>query len=307
MRNILFAVLFCLFANSTSLCNAQTLIHYWHFNNYAATSTYTPNITAIAADYSDLPASNARILYAEQAGVSSAYSTYIEGFVSSVTDYDTVNLRMSQAAGNYIRVHNPSDSMELLFYTPSTGFNNLVLTFGTSRPVNGMIHQNYDYSVDSGANWISSGLSLLTDSVLSTFQRITLTCTNAAVNNNPKLVFRITWTGNITGTSGNNRFDNVSLDGDTISGPSSVNQISAEAALYTLYPNPVINTLSITSTTEGPKHIHITNIIGQKMFESAAEGKVFHINTCNFPAGYYYISIGEESAGKTSMLKFLKN
>jgi hypothetical protein len=50
---------------------------------------------------------------------------FIESHTPGSIDYDTVNVRMGAPAGFYIRTRNPSDSMELLFYTPSTHFKNL--------------------------------------------------------------------------------------------------------------------------------------------------------------------------------------
>ena len=218
MKRTVLLFLFIQFLNSiiSSTVSAQTLIHYWNFNTFSGTMP-TPAIKAIPADYTVLPGSNARVLYTMQPGTSAGYFSLLESFTSNAEDYDTVNLRMDSDAGTYIRTKNPSDSMELLLYTPSTHFRNVVLTFGTCGSNHGMKYQHYDYSIDSGATWTTTGLSMLTDSVRSTFRRITLTCSNTTVNNNPKLVFRIRWTGNNTGTRGNNRFDNISLEGDSLS------------------------------------------------------------------------------------------
>lgn len=283
-----------------------TLIHYWHFNSYPIGAAYTPTITAIPADYTDLPGANARILYAEQPGTSTAYSSFLEGFASLSTDYDTVNLRMSQPAGNYIRCRNPSDSMELLFYTPSTHFHNLVFTFGTSRPANGMIHQNYDYSTDSGMTWTTSGLSMTTDSAWSTFQRITLICSNAAVNNNPKLVFRVTWAGNNTGASGNNRFDNVSLDGDTLTSAGITDSKLITGVECLLSPNPVTDRLNVQTNMERGKTVFITDVLGRKIYESEEQDRQFSVSTAGLKTGCYYMRILENATGNVYVKEFMK-
>jgi len=309
MRKTILCLLFCVVAHTAILnkVHAQsTLIHYWHFNAYSLGTMYTPTINAIPADFTDLPGSNPAILYRTLPGTSSAYSSFLEGFTSLSTDYDTVNLRMSQPSGMYIRTRNPSDSMELLFYTPSTHFNNLVFTFGTSRPVNGPVHQNYDYSIDSGVTWTTTGLSLLTDSVWSVFQRITLTTSNAAVNNNPKLVFRVTWTGNTTGTSGNNRFDNVTLDGDSITAATGVYETAAKQDNFTVYPNPAGDNIDVSTFAEGVKHVMITNALGQKLYEGTQEQQQFSISTANLTAGIYFISISDEVSGEVRTMRFLK-
>src|SRR6185437_9136301 len=49
------------------------------------------------------------------------------------------------------------------------------------------------------------------------------------INNNGKLVFRIRYTaGNITATNGNNRFDNITIEGDTFIAPCTPVAITAQ-------------------------------------------------------------------------------
>lgn len=281
------------------------LIHYWNFNSLTFTTVYTPSVAVIAPDYSDLPTSaNAGVVFVPQSGTSSSYYTYVEKFAATATDYDTINFRRGATSGDLIRVHNPSDSMELRLYTPSTHFKNVVLTFGTSRPTNGMKYQNYDYSTDSGATWVTTGLSMLSDSVWSTFQHITLTCANSAVNNNPKLVFRIKWIGNTTGTAGNNRFDNISLDGDTIT-TAGINLL-AEPASYSLYPNPAADKLQIASTVYGSKTVTLMDIHGRLIMEAIAEDRNLSFDTKALNSGCYIIRITEDSTGVSSVLRFVK-
>ena len=192
------------------------LIHYWHFNH--PVYMVIPNIHGIDADYSILDTSKAKIMYMENAGVSSAYSTFIDTVATSATDYDTVNLRLGATGGNALRARNPSDSMELRFYTPTTHYKNIVLKYAYERTTNGATLQTYDYSIDSGVTWRTSGLTVTMDSAtLNVFSLFTENFTDTMVNNNPKLVFRVKFFGGgVSSTSGNNRFDNVTVEGDTL-------------------------------------------------------------------------------------------
>jgi len=231
MRTKLLAAWICLmFALTFSVnSNAQsTLIDYWNFNSFTAVM-YTDTIHGIDADFSTLDTTKAQILYAEIPGTSSSFSTYIDGHAAVTADYDTVNLRMGAVAGNYIRPRNPSDSMQLLFYIPSTNYTHILLQYGSesSSTTSGPLHQLFSYSVDSGLTWRTSGLSRLSDSAWLVFHRTAVSLAmDSATKNNDKLVFRILFSGNTTGTSGNNRFDNVTVEGDTIQ-PATISITSA--------------------------------------------------------------------------------
>ncbi len=231
MKKNLLAALLCLSAvlvfNVTG--NAQgTLLHYWNFNSYNTTPPYAyPNFPApFNADYSRIDPTKASVVFTKYPGISALYhnssSVNILDFAAAVTsDYDTVNLRLGTPAGYYMRPRNPMDSMYLLFYIPTTNYKNILVSYGTqsSSFASGDQYQYFDYSTDSGTTWTTTGLSKLFDSALLTFKRISVAITDPAANNNPKLVFRIHFVGRNTGTSGNNRFDNISVDADTLVAP----------------------------------------------------------------------------------------
>jgi len=286
--------------------SAQTLIHYWHFNNYSQGAMHTPTINAIAADFTAITGSNANILYKTNTGT--APDTYIDSLQPVTTDYDTVNARMGQPSGGAIRARNPSDSMKLYFYLPSTGYKNLTLKYGTelSSLTHGMLHQNFDYSTDGGTSWKTSGLSETSDAADTAFKLVAVTFTDTTANNNANLVFRITFSGNDTGTQGNNRFDNVTLEGTAISGSSTAVAVNNIAAAYTMFPNPVTNNLQITGATEGLKYFSVTNQVGQNVYAGNATGKNFTVNTSGFAAGSYFISVRDNNSGQVNTMKFIK-
>jgi len=210
--------LICLILLSLALPgSSQTLMHYWHFNNFVGVGAATnpDNLIPYRADYSVMDTSKVKVIYKKLAGTSNAYASFWDGSTTG----DTTNLRLGQTAGQYLRLRNPSDSMQLQFYIPSTGFQNITLKYTIQRSSagNGATLNRFQYSIDSGLTWIATGLSIDTfaTSAAWTTTPVTVTINNPAANNNPRLVFRILFQGiQNTGTGGNNRLDNFSVEGN---------------------------------------------------------------------------------------------
>ncbi len=211
---------------------AGGLIQYWNFNTLLTTTTYkVPNVPHIDADYSALDTSKAFLEYYLEPGTSSTYGAAngtdnLDGVAST----DTTNLRLGAPSGDGLRPRNPVDSIELRWHIPSTGYTNLVVKFATqtSSIGSGDSAQIYSYSVDGGNTWDSTGMTVngapghtldLTQgenakSIYLNFSLVTVTFGNdLTVNNNPNLIFRIIFSGNTHLLSGNNRFDDFTLDG----------------------------------------------------------------------------------------------
>jgi len=318
-RNLLFILLFVSTMVSSSSFAQSKLIHYWHFNNANYNDTF-PNIHPIPADYSLISTTTTRLIYQEIPGTSSNYATsytvplYMDTVTAIATDGDTLNARMGQPSGLDIRARNPSDSMEVLFYIPSTNYKNLEFKFATqaSSRTHGQLMQMYQYSTDSGTTWRSSGLSMTADSAgYPSFILISLNFNgDTTVNNNSKLAFRITFSGNTTALSGNNRFDNVTLEGDSVTAPTnthlSVANITANENEYTLYPNPVTSSLTISSDFAGTKSVMVQDVAGKTVFVGLASGTAFSLSVADLKSGVYFVTIRENNIGKSSNIKFIK-
>ncbi len=308
-KNLLFTLLVATVFMASGAFAQSKLIHYWHFNN-GTFKMYTDTIHGVPADYSTISVNKAQILYAKMTGTSTAYNTYIDTFQAATSDYDTVNARMGMIAGNALRPRNPSDSMDLLFYIPSNHYKNLRLTYGTqsSSVANGPKRQIFSYSVDSGATWRTTGLSMASDSAWLVFHKTSITFgTDTTVNNNGKLVFRVRFSGNNTGTSGNNRFDNVTLEGDTVTasgGTNAVAQVNNNA--IAVYPNPVNNVLEITSAFADTKTIVIVDATGKTVYTGTANETAFSVNVAALKSGLYMVTVRENATGFTSSSKFIK-
>ena len=306
-----------LFATTSTRLNAQgTLVHYWHFNNYAM-SQHTDTIHGIPADFSLLDTATAKILYTELPGTSAAFSTYIDSTTPKATDYDTVNLQMGAPAGYAIRARNRSDSMQLLFYIPTTGYKNILLAYASqsSSTTHGQLHQMFDYSVDSGMTWRTSGLSQPSDSAWLVYHRTTVSfTTDTEVNNNNKLVFRIQFNGNDTfASSGNNRFDNVTIMGDTMHVDTVVTPPAAVKAVvggtnvsYSIFPNPTPNNVVLSANVAVAKTIQIYDDAGRVFGNYVSDKKDLSLNTANFPSGNYHVQIIETATGRVTSLTFAR-
>jgi len=305
------------------------LIHYWHFNNLpsALSGPVVANTFknwGTAADYSSLDTAKAKIYYRTFNGTSNAYMTFFDNVGG-----DTVNSRMNTAAGNAFRARNPSDSMQLYFYIPTSHYKNIKISYACEKSSYhaGQFQQNYDYSIDAGTTWKTSGLNITFDSIFgltpdtitSIYTPIYISFPNDTMAyNNPNLIFRIKFSGNKynglgqpSGASGNNRFDNFAVEGDTTTVPplpvfTAISEI-INVNSFILYPNPANDEITISSQTEGHKTVTIYNITGQVLYESAFSGMETSVNINHLNNAIYFIRVVETKDGKYTVLKLVKN
>ena len=308
----------------SSLCavksNAQTLVHYWNFNNIGAVDSLPTNV--INASYSTIDTTTAHVWYTAIPGTSAAYSSYYDAFNNSDSTSGigaSYNVRFGDCSCTSLRTRNPSDSMELLAYMPTTHYQNPVIKFTTeSSSVNSGMHaQVYDYSNDNGATWSTAGLTVTgitgnVDSPLAiTWMSVNITlntATDPAIKNNPQFIFRTRFMTNTTGTSGNNRFDNLTMEADTFMTSTAVPVVAAATEpAYTVYPNPVVNTIAINADLEGDKAVTIRNAEGKTAFAALVSGKHISLDVANLAAGVYFVTIRESANGAVSTMKFIKD
>jgi len=180
------------------------LIHYWNFNTITGTQTLVnPDVTL-------LPLGGASISYP---GSGAGYmDTFTPGYES--------NLQNTEVAGSGLRARNPSDTRNLVMAVPTTGYKTIVVQFATAASSSGAQTQNYSYTVD-GTNYSTEGLNTTTfnSTIDPIASLVSLDFTSiTGVNNNPNFKIKISFTGtNASGTSGNNRFDNVTVKGIPVS------------------------------------------------------------------------------------------
>ena len=184
----------------------RTLVDYWNFNESDTSLWHTPIISK----------------------VSGARLDYFGAYVDYVADGgDTTNSRDESGSvpGNSARLRS---SYGPLFMTlPTTGYKGIVVKYGLWRSGSGSGFETVTYTTD-GLTWDSVGLkitdgAIATTTGLGTFtvnaiaaplDLITLDFTViAGVENNPKFQIQINFN---TAAAGNNRINNLSMDGDPI-------------------------------------------------------------------------------------------
>ncbi len=182
------------------------LLHYWNFNNLVAATPFT----SVNADSSLITSSTANITYVGTG------AGYMDQYVSPTT----LNVQNGDVSGSGLRFRNPCDTRNVIITAPTTGYKNVVMQFATARSsTSGASIQNYSYSLD-GINFITAGLATTTFSpnVDPTYNVVTLDFTAiTGVNNNPNFVVQISFGGpEATGTSGNNRIDNLTFQANQL-------------------------------------------------------------------------------------------
>ncbi|MFL9844412.1 choice-of-anchor I family protein [Flavobacterium rhizosphaerae] len=202
-KKALVILLFGLFAN---VAGAQTLIHYWNFNNL-------PNGTltnAVTADYSLITGTT-----------SITYPGTGNGYVDRVNSDATVNAQNGDVAGYGLRPRNPSNTRSLVIAFPTTGYENVVVAFATTRTGSGATEQNYSYSLDGGTTYTNAGLGTVAyNPEEDVYNLVTLDFSGIeGADNNPDFIVKINFGGdNASGDSGNNRFDNITVKANVIGG-----------------------------------------------------------------------------------------
>jgi len=168
----------------------RTLLYYWNFNNTG--SLASPAFSLIAGG----------ALVAELAAASELTHATGQGF-------DATNARFSDPAGSHLRLNNPIGS-SITFQIPTTGYEHLLVQYETRRSGQGAGFQHIAYSLDGEAfdtvRWVRTENS--------NPKRVDLDLDSIpGAANNPDFALKITFQQGAGGQGGNNRFDNVTLEG----------------------------------------------------------------------------------------------
>ena len=302
MKKQLLSTVFCIAALAAinTRSHAQgTVIYNWDFNGMDS-SVHTPSYTASGAG-------------------SASYQYW-----ASYTDFTTgtpLNLKSGDYPGSCIRFRNPSDSV--IFHVPTTGYHHIQFSYAEQRTNSGSQSNSVMFTTDGthyqsatiadpaiadSANYTVDSLDVVVDTTsnisweLHTF---TFTADTAAINNNPNFAIAIVFNDGPTLTSGNDRFDNITLKGDLLGTSSSASVASVgNTTSYELYPNPVSGSLAIHTATAAQRAVIITNMLGQKVYEGAEKDAEFSVNTSSLISGNYLITIRENSNVET--MRFVK-
>ena len=287
------------------------LIHYWDFNaTLPCAGTGGTNLSPLAADYTTL--GHASLV------LNQVLTPQRDSIVDNGTGGTSINARTVLGndtticgANLYIRTRNPSSENSFLWYLPTTHYKNILVTYAATRSGSGPLGQLYSYSLDSGLTFTTAGLgtSVLPDSstINPTWTLIQLDFSVIPnVNNNPKFVLRVKTSQQNTTLNGNDRYDNITVEGDTLS-VNGIAELNNNKMAYTLYPNPSKDNLFISGSYEGNKIISVSNIIGEIVIATIQNKKEVMINTSQLENGIYFVTIKEQDGSRPITLRFIKS
>ena len=175
--------------------------------------------------------------------------SYLYDYSAKKYPYFTSSDSNQAEVNAFIRARNPSDSSYFYLTMPSKGYQNLNLNFALSGSSASMANYLiFSYSSNNGLTWNNLSASMDTFNIHGIHRQDTLSAQNptttkgkwyavglnfssaSAINDNPNFIVRFMLSGSTSqGTSGNTRFDNFALTGDSIC-PSIVATTSSAAA-----------------------------------------------------------------------------
>lgn len=186
----------CAFLLGLGHISAQTLVHYWNFNNSASEAELlTPTLSLTGG----------AMIQHVMGGASAIQTTSNTG---QGFDETNPNARNGDEALTHLRFNNPIGG-SLFIALPTTGFQQVVVKYATRRSGSGAGTQIIEFTTD--------GISFDTLTTINpndgdpTEQTLDFS-SHVAVNDNAAFQIRITFAQGPGGDVGNNRFDNLTLD-----------------------------------------------------------------------------------------------
>ncbi|TVR52193.1 MAG: hypothetical protein EA425_05365 [Puniceicoccaceae bacterium] len=170
---------------------AEHELHYWSFN----AETLAADFSRGGADLRVVPGPETEVTFATG-----------QGFVGE-------NARFGAEAGAHLRLNNPPGTTVQLA-APTTGYSNIRLSYETRRSGQGAGVQEISWSGDGGASWTSHA-TLAVVNAEPQMLMVDFSNVDAAVHN-PDFAVRITFTEGSGSSAGNNRFDNIVVEGDSL-------------------------------------------------------------------------------------------
>ncbi len=131
----------------------------------------------------------------------------------------TNNARLGDPAGQALSLQggtsNANNGRNLTFNVSTAGFANIVVSFATQGTSTGFNSNQFQYSLD-GINFTDFGPPYTPATAFGTLPIVFSLVSIAGLNNNPNAAFRIVFNGATTST-GNNRIDNIVVEGTSAS------------------------------------------------------------------------------------------
>lgn len=246
------------------------LIHYWHFNDLPGGDL----TTGVPADFSLLDAE-----------VGMSYPGSGAGYMDRVNDGSVLNIRNEAEEGRALRVRNPSDTRHLEIRMPTTGFEDLKVSYAVTRTGSGAQLQNVYYRVADEQEWVLFREGLL---ITESYQRVELDFLDlAAVSDREEFSLKIEFDGsNASGGSGNNRFDNFVVEG--YRKVETGFEAAKEAPVLNVFPVPAREFLNIASS-DPLLRVVLYGSQGQVLRRESAAGLSHQLNVAALSPGVYVL------------------
>ena len=180
----------------TQLGEPYTMLHYWNFNDITNFSDPAYTVNEAQTEFNEAPES--------------------EVTTDSGQEFSGINSRNGDKPQSHLRVNNPLGT-ELIFRLPSTGYKDLLFSYESRRSGSGANRQYISWSVDGDEFLPFDTINITESPLLYQFDFINID----QANNNPAFSIKISFDQVEDGTGGyvgNNRFDNVTLDGEALPG-----------------------------------------------------------------------------------------
>ena len=144
--------------------------------------------------------------------------TLSSNFVSANIQFaagTTTNARLGDIAGQALSLQGgtgtTNNGRSLTINVSTVGFANIVFSFATQGTSTGFNNNQFQYSVD-GINFIDFGSPFIPAAVFGAVPIVFTLSSIVGLNNNPDAAFRIIFNG-ATSSTGNNRIDNIVIEG----------------------------------------------------------------------------------------------
>jgi hypothetical protein len=131
----------------------------------------------------------------------------------------TNNARLGDPAGQALSLQggtsNANNGRNLTFNVSTAGFSNIIVSFATQGTSTGFNSNQFQYSLD-GINFIDFGAPYVPATAFGSLPFVFSLVGIGGLNNNPNAAFRIVFNG-ATSSTGNNRIDNIVVEGTNAS------------------------------------------------------------------------------------------
>ncbi len=254
----------------------DSLIYYWHFNDLV-----TPGyVISIPADYQIAP-------YVQPL---MTYTGYGPRDMDAVSPGSGVNLHRDESPGDAVRVRNPAHGRALVFDLPTTNYTDIKFAWASERTTQGMLKQIISYSID-GIQFIQTGLDTTEFDIAEEYRYFTVDFTGMpGVENNPHFKVRIDFQGNTENTSGNNRFDNITLKGKFTDVGITQHAPPRDVALH-VYPNPATSRVHV-ELINAPEENHpyaLFDLTGRLLLSGTLQPGVNTLDVSGVKQGVYIL------------------